>query len=91
MAVSTSIPPHSSIPAIEAVGVTPSDSVNITKVARGLYIGGAGNASVVMENGDAVKFYGLLAGTILPVRCIRVNVNDTGGFTTTATNIVALF
>jgi len=89
MAVSSSIPPHSSIPAIEAEAVTPSNSVNFTKVARGLYIGGAGNAVVVMENGDPILFNGLLAGTILPVRCIRVNTT-TGG-TTTATNIVALF
>ena len=89
MAVSTSIPPHSSIPAIEAEAVTPSNDNNFSKVARGLYIGGAGNAVVVMENGDPILFNGLLAGTILPVRCIRVNTT-TGG-TTTATSIVALF
>lgn len=83
MAVSTSIPPHSSIPAIEAEAVTVN--VDFTKVARGLYIGGGGNATVTMENGDSVAFVGLLAGTILPVRCTKVNTGAT------ATNIVALF
>lgn len=86
MAVSTSIPPHSSIPAIEAEAVTPHASNNFTKVARGLYIGGGGNAVVIMENDDPITFVGLLAGTILPVRCKRVNAINT-----TATNIVALF
>jgi len=87
MAVSTSIPPHSSIPALEAEVVTPHDTNNFTKLARAIYIGGAGNAVVVMENGDPITFYGLLAGTILPVRCKRVN--STG--TTASMNIVALF
>ena len=87
MAVSTSVPVHSSIPALEAEAVTPSDSVNFSKLARAIYIGGAGNAVVVMENNDAITFNGLLAGTILPVRCKRVN--STG--TTASMNIVALF
>jgi hypothetical protein len=76
---------HSSIPALEAEAVTPSDTVNFSKLARAIYIGGAGNAVVVMENNDAITFNGLLAGTILPVRCKRVNAGAT------ATNIVALF
>jgi len=86
MAVSSSIPVHSSIPALEAEDVTPHDTNNFTKLARAIYIGGAGNAVVVMENDDPITFNGLLAGTILPVRCKRVNATGTS-----ATNIVALF
>lgn len=74
-------------PATEAVVVTPSDSVNFTKPARGLYIGSAGNANLVMPNGDVVLFEGLLAGTILPVRCTRVNSTSTTG----GIKIIALF
>lgn len=72
-------------PATEAEVVTPHDTNNFTKPARALYIGGAGNATLVMENGDPIAFNGLLAGTILPVRCKRVNAGAT------ATNMVALF
>lgn len=85
MAVSTSVPVHSSIPALEAEAVTPHNTNNFSKLARALYIGGAGNATLVMENDDPITFNGLLAGTILPVRCKRVNAGAT------ATNIVALF
>lgn len=73
-------------PGETAAAVTPSDSVNLTADARSLYIGGAGNASVVTANGDTVTFVGLLAGSILPVRIRRVNATDT-----TATNIVAIY
>lgn len=73
-------------PANRAVSVTPSDSQDLTAVARSLYIGGSGNVSVVTSGGDTVTFIGLTAGTILPVRVSRVR--STG---TTATNIVALW
>lgn len=89
MAVSNEAVSTTPNPAVEAVAVTPSNDTNFTKVARALYIGGGGNAVVIMPNGDPIVFNGLIAGTILPVRCIRVN-STTGG-TTTATSIVALF
>jgi hypothetical protein len=67
--------------------VTPSDSARFASAARALYIGGAGNVSVVpANNGSSVVFLGVVAGSILPVRCLGVNATNT-----TATNIVALF
>lgn len=69
----------------DAVSVTPSDSVNLDKEAGGIYVGGAGDASILMRSGNAVTFNGITAGTLLPLRVLRVN--STG---TTATNIVAL-
>ena len=73
--------------AADARAVTPSDTVNYDgRVARGLYVGGAGNVALVTDAGATVTFTGLLAGSILPVRHRRVNSTST-----TATNLVALF
>lgn len=85
-----SAPGHSIVnhsnPAQYAAAVTKSDTVSFTQTARALYIGGAGNIAAVMPDGSVVNFIGLAAGTILPIRCTRVNSTDT-----TATNIVALY
>jgi len=71
-------------PADAAVAVTPSDSVNFTLSARGLYIGVTGDVTAVVA-GVAVLFKNCQAGSILPVVCSRVNATGT-----TATNLVAL-
>lgn len=75
-----------SVPGEDAGAVTPSNSVNLTRTARALYIGGAGNVALVTPSGSTVTFVGLLAGSILPVRTVRVNVTNTS-----ATNIVAIY
>lgn len=55
--------------------------------ARGLYIGGAGDVSVVaIYDSDPVVLKGVAAGTTLPIRTRAVRVTGT-----TATNIVALY
>jgi hypothetical protein len=72
-------------PARYAVAVTPSDSTDLTRMSRGLFVGGAGNLSVVMAGDSAtVVFTGVPAGAFLPIRVHRVNA-------TTATNIVAVW
>lgn len=76
----------SSLPANEAEAVTKSDTTKLTGMARALYVGGAGNASLLMGDGTSILFSGLSAGTILPVRFRRVNSTDT-----TATLMVALY
>ena len=74
-------------PASHAAAVTPSNTTDLTYVARGLYIGVAGNVTLDTQGGESsVLFTGLLAGTILPVLTTRVR--STG---TTATSIVALW
>lgn len=74
-------------PAVGAAAVTKSDSADLPRIARALYVGGAGNVSVICEDGGtAVVFVGLAAGQILPVRVKRVRSTDT-----TATSIVALY
>ena len=65
--------------------VTPSDTVNLSAPARGLWVGGAGAVSVQMYgDGGTVIYAGVPAGTLLPVQCTRVNATGT-----TATNIIA--
>lgn len=73
--------PHSS-----AVVVTPSDSVDLAAVTRALYVGGTGNITAVMKDGQTVLFSAIPVGTILPIRVSRVNATAT-----TATLIVALW
>lgn len=72
-------------PASRAEAVTPSDSTDITRNSRGIYVGGAGNLAVTMVGGGNVTFVGVAAGTILPIRVSRVLSTST-----TATSIVAL-
>ena len=73
-------------PAQNAAAVTPSDSVDLSYTSRAIYIGGAGNLKVVMNESGTVTFVGVAAGTVLPIRVDRVYSTDT-----TATNIVALW
>jgi hypothetical protein len=72
-------------PAQDAAAVTKSDTADQGDV-RALFVGGSGNVSLVTALGNTVVFTGVLAGSILPVRCTKVR--STG---TTATNIVALY
>lgn len=69
------------------VVVVPDDATNFSEgVCEFLYVGVVGNVAVVFEGGTAITFTGVPAGTILPVRAIRVNST-----LTTATNMVALY
>lgn len=72
-------------PARDAVAITPSDSTNLTNMAKSLYIGGAGNVSLITAKGTTVSFVGLPAGSLIPVQVSRVMATGT-----TATNIVGL-
>lgn len=73
-------------PAEYAATVSPSDSVDLTKIARALYVGGSGDLNVDMPDGSTVLFTGVVGGTIMPIRVKRVRSTST-----TATAIVALY
>ncbi len=73
-------------PATSGEAVSKSDTVDLTNVSRGLYVGGAGDVAVLMLDGTALTFSSVPAGTLLPIRVSRVK--STG---TTATNMVALY
>ena len=81
----------------DAVVITKSDTVNFdvstysasaaTKAipADAIFVGGAGIVVAVFEDGSNAQFT-VAAGTILPLKCIRVNST-----TTTATLMNALY
>jgi hypothetical protein len=71
-------------PGWDAFPVVKSDSTNFTATARALYVGGVGDVTVVTANGNVVTFTAVPTGTILPIRCSRVNSS-----LTTATFITA--
>ena len=66
--------------------ITKSDTVNFDNVTRGIFVGGAGNMSVLFADGVAATLIGCLAGHVYHVRAVRVNSTDT-----TATNMVGLY
>ena len=72
-------------PATNAVLITPSDSVDLTSVSRAVYVGGAGDMKVTMQDSGTVLFSGIPAGTTLPIRVSRIWAT-----TTDATFIIAL-
>lgn len=86
MATPTSNVENSSAPALYAGDATPSDSTNLSSIARALYVGTGGNVAAVMPDDSVVTFISVQSGQILPVRVKRVNATNT-----TASNIVALY
>ena len=62
-----------------------SDTVDLPRYSRSLFVGGAGNLKVDMMNGETVTITGVTAGTTLPIRVGRIW--STG---TTATNLMVL-
>lgn len=78
-------------PASNGVAVTPSDSVDLANVSRGLLIGTAGNVQVTFVGqsnipGTTTVLTGLSAGSVYPFRVTRVWSTNT-----TAGSIVSLF
>lgn len=80
-----SLGPNATQSARTALAVTPNNDTVLQDGIRALYVGGAGNVSVVMAGGQTVTFSGVAAGTLLPIRVTRVRATDT-----TATLILAL-
>jgi hypothetical protein len=73
-------------PADNAAAVTPNDGVDLTNIARALYIGTGGDVKITTAGGDTVTLNDVQGGSILPIRTKRVF--STG---TTASNMVAIY
>ncbi len=85
-------------PSLFYEAVTTSDTVNFTGpaglgegpggnvLANAIFVGVGGIVVAIRDDDTAVTFTGAVAGSILPIKCKRIN--DT---TTTATDMVALF
>lgn len=72
-------------PAHDFFSITPDDNTDLAQSTRGIYVGGDGNLEVHSVSGNAVIFIGVVAGSVLPIRCRRVLAAST-----TATNIIGL-
>jgi hypothetical protein len=68
--------PLSTVPGVDADAITPSDSANQGPF-RALYVGGAGDVTLVTLGGNARLFSAVPAGTQLMVGCSRVNATGT--------------
>ena len=74
-------------PAYDAKAVTPAnDTVLPSGVCRGIYVGGAGDVTVVTAGGTTVTFKAVPVGTTLAIRAQSINATNT-----TATLMLALY
>lgn len=71
--------------ATRAETITTSDSLELSYVTRGIYVGTAGDVVVVTTNGDTATFKNAVAGSIIPIRAKQVKATNT-----TASNLVGL-
>lgn len=74
------------IPAGSATAITPNDDTDLATETRSLYVGGAGNVSVILANdADPVTLTALAVGVLHELRVRRVRATGT-----TATGLVGL-
>jgi len=66
--------------------ISPSDGSDLAFQTRAIYVGAAGNLSILNFLGEIVVFVGLPVGALLPVVTSRVRATGT-----TAANLVALY
>lgn len=72
-------------PYVGAADVTPSDTVPV-ETTRAIYVGGAGNLKVTMQDGSVAVFTAVPIGIVLKIRATLIWATGT-----TATNLVALY
>lgn len=73
-------------PAKQFAAVTPHASTNFASLPIGIYVGVGGSVVCVNRDESTVTFVNVPAGTLLPIRPIRINATGT-----TASSMVALF
>jgi hypothetical protein len=66
--------------------ITPSDTVDLPKLTRAIYVGGAGDVAAVLSNGDMPGAFKAVPVGWLPITVRRINATGT-----TATNLMALY
>ena len=57
--------------------ITPSDSVNLTLPALGIYVGGTGDIALLTLHDEVLSFKSVQAGTVLPWAAKRINATGT--------------
>ncbi len=64
-------------PANGAFAITPSDTVDLPRTTRGIYVGTAGDVAVVMRDGSSATFKNVPAGDVMAIAATRVTVTGT--------------
>jgi hypothetical protein len=66
-------------PAYDGFAITPHASNYLSRVTRGIYIGGGdGTLSLETAAGTTLSFVGLAIGSVLPIQARKVFVSGTG-------------
>lgn len=74
-------------PGKESVAITASDSLNLTNgPCRAIFVGTAGNISLVTPGGTTLVFKNLSSGSMLAQGALRVNATNT-----TAADLIAIY
>jgi len=79
-------PKLASAPPRNGAAVTPHDTDELTVVTSGIYVGGAGNVTVITVGGDTITFTALPVGSVISVQAKIIKST-----LTTATNLLALW
>jgi hypothetical protein len=77
--------PGMTSPASAHFGITPNDSADLAILPRGIFVGGAGDITIVDKNGDSATYTVAAVPFILPFRGVRVMATGT-----TATALVGM-
>ena len=60
-----------------AFDITPSDTLNVAQPCEAIYVGGAGNVSILTAFGETCVFTAPPIGTVIPIKAKRVNATGT--------------
>lgn len=69
--------PSLTSPVIGGFAIAPHDSTPLPEITRALYVGVAGDVTLILASGQSVMLKAVPAGTLLPVRAQRVNATGT--------------
>ena len=73
-------------PARRGFAIVASDTTDLAAETRAIYVGAAGDLSLILSSGDAVTLAGVPGGSVLPLRLSRVKATGT-----TAAQLVGLY
>lgn len=57
--------------------IAPSDADDLVAELRALYVGSSGDLALILASGDAITLAGVPAGSLLPLRAVRVKASGT--------------
>lgn len=72
-------------PGVVFYSITPDDNNDISRTPRSVYIGSAGNLTVVDKEGNEETFFNVPDGSMLSIQPVRIKSTNT-----TATNILGI-